>query len=147
MFGEYTGEVTVSLPSARFVYDMKGRKDFPLASKFRTALRANRAAWFALLPGRSLRPQVELPSAVLQRGSTVSAAVRIPNAPGKHAVKIRAMTPAGKHADWLDQTLIVGSVPAPLTLPLAYNDPGGKWQMRATDLFGNQAAKAKLRVW
>jgi hypothetical protein len=59
---------------------------------------------------------------------------------------IRATTPAGLPAPWLDRTVIAGRQPVEVTLPLAHNDPTGDWVIRAVDLFGNLETAVTLHV-
>ncbi len=146
LLGDYRGEVRVRLPEERFVSDLKKRKSLGRTAAFTVTLRPNRAEFFALQPEPVSKPQLHLPASPARLGATVSATVQIPNASGQHPVMIRAITPAGLPAAWLDRTVIVGRQPLELTLPFAYNDPPGDWQIRAVDLFGNQGTTATLHV-
>ena len=47
---------------------------------------------------------------------------------------------------WNFQKYLVGRDGTEFDLPVAYNDPQGKWEISATDLFTNAAAVAKLDV-
>jgi hypothetical protein len=146
LLGDYHGEVRVRLPEERFVSDLKKRKSLGRTAAFAVTLRPNRAEFFALQPEPVSKPQLHLPESPARLGATVSATVQIPNASGQHPVMIRAITPAGLPAAWLDRTVIVGRQPLEVTLPFAYNDPPGDWQIRAVDLFGNQGSTATLHV-
>ena len=80
------------------------------------------------------------------RGETANLTIRIPNAKGQHAVRIRATTPAGRDAEWLRQVVLVDGKGAIVAAPIAHNDPVGTWTFRAVDLFTDQAGEAKLIV-
>jgi hypothetical protein len=143
LFGTYEGNVNIGLPTPRFVCDLKGRKSLGQTSQFTTALRPNRAAFFALLPQAPPVPELRLPASA-RPGSVVSASLRLPNAVGQEAIRISATSPTGASAEWLNQTLIVGDQPVPLTLPFARNDPAGTWEIRATGLLDNRARTTKI---
>ena len=146
LFGNYDGPVTVSLPEARLVQDLRQRKSLGKTATFTTTLRANRATFFALQAAEEARPEIHLPGATAKRGDTLSASVAIPNATGKHPVLIRATAPDGKQAEWLDRNLLVDGQPAEWKLPIAWNDAVGDWTVKVVDLLTNQSTTAKLRV-
>ena len=70
----------------------------------------------------------------------------LPGAPGDQALRLRATTPAGQPADWLDRVLLAGEEGVDIELPLAHNDPVGTWTLQATELFTEQTATAQWQV-
>jgi hypothetical protein len=146
LLGSYQGEVRVRLHQARFVSDLKKRKSLGRTADFAVALRPNRAEFFALQPEPVSKPQLKLPTSPARLGEVVSVTIQIPHASGRHPVIIRATTPAGLPAPWLDRTVIAGPQPLEVTLPLAHNDSPGDWVIRAVDLFGNLGTAVTLHV-
>ncbi|MBN1348309.1 beta-galactosidase trimerization domain-containing protein [candidate division KSB1 bacterium] len=144
LFGEHEGEVRVTLPQEQYVYDLKQHTVLVRVKQFVTNLRPNRASFFALLPVPA--PEVELKpeKSKIRRGTVLNATVSVPDAVGKHAVRIRVSTPDGKPADWFDQVLIVDKTPVTVQLPFAFDDPSGKWKISAIDLVTNKPVIAEV---
>jgi hypothetical protein len=142
--GRYKGAVKVSLPKARYVYDLKRQLPVEQSRVFTTNLRPSRASFFALLPSPAPEPLLTLPASSLEAGAALKASVSIPNAAGKHPVILRLVTPAGAQAGWFAEALIVGTEPVAFTLAFAHNDPPGEWQIQATDLLGKKTTSEKL---
>jgi hypothetical protein len=145
LFGTHEGNVSVTLPAPRVVCDLKAHKNLGETALFTTALRPNRAAFFALLPRAALFPELKL-AAAARRGDVVSASLRMPNAAGQHAIRLTATTPSGQPAEWFNRTLIVGDQLVPFALPFACNDPTGDWQVQATDLYASRSTTAKVTL-
>jgi hypothetical protein len=70
----------------------------------------------------------------------------VPRSSGLHALRIRATTPHGRPADWLDQVVIADRRGAQVPIPIAFNDPPGRWTVAATDLYTENTASATLTV-
>jgi beta-galactosidase len=146
LLGDYSGEVKVALPESRTVYDLRAHAQLGNVTEFTPVLKPNRATFFALSPQPIAAPRLKLRETAVERGTTVQATVSIPRSEGKHAVMIRATTPAGDNAEWLDTTLMVGSDSVALTLPFALNDPPGQWQIRATELLSGEMTTATVTL-
>ena len=145
LLGPYDGDVTVELPEARRVYDVRERRDLGLTGVFTVALRRSRASFFAALPDVVPTPELDLPESAMA-GSPTEARVRMPRAAGKHAVKIRVTLPNGEPAEWLDQTVMAQRDAVPIWLPIAYNDPKGDWTVQAIELFSDVKAAKVITV-
>lgn len=79
-------------------------------------------------------------------GAMLKANIHAPGAKGLRAVKLTATLPNNQPADWLDQVVMVGPGDASMSLPIAYNDPAGKWTVHATDLYTNRVTKSDFLV-
>ena len=146
LFGNYDGEVVVSLPAERHVYDVKQQQSIGNVKKFTTTAKSNRAQFFALLPEKTDLPELTLQQKTLQRGSTATAQISLPHSSGKHAVRIQLQTPAGKLANWFDEKIIAGRQTQSVVIPIAHNDPPGEWKVLATDLYSGNAVEQKFMV-
>jgi len=144
LFGSYEGEVRVTLPEEKHVYDLRHHKALGQVKSFMTELVPNRASFYVLLPEEAPTVSLTLARDVVPRGTTVKATVAVPGASGKHAVRICVSTPGGRPAEWFNQVAIVGKEPVELQLPFAYNDPVGDWAIRAIDLYTDEAVAARL---
>lgn len=98
-----------------------------------------RASFFALTPGPVRAPALELP-ATARRGAVLTARVAAPNAKGLHALRLRARTPDGTPFEHWEQTVITDANGTTVRLPLAFNDPAGRWDVTLTDCFSPEAA-------
>ncbi len=146
LLGTYEGDVTVHLPAARVVCDLKGRTVTGTAEEFATYLRPHRAAFFALLPESAAKPVLELETESTVQGSVLSAGIRVPGAKGKHVIRVSATTPEGRTASWLERTRIVTGERQRIRLPFAHNDPPGQWTVHAVDLYTDQRSSATVTL-
>ena len=143
--GEDEG-VQVELAEPRFVYDLRLKKALGQQKAFATRVLASRATFLVLAPGELPRVKASLGKAEVAQGELARLRLEVPGAAGLHALRLRAATPDGKPAEWLDQVILVGKEPKEVTLPIAFNDPPGKWEIRLIDLFTDQAEAVPLTV-
>ncbi|MFQ6131724.1 MAG: beta-galactosidase trimerization domain-containing protein [Armatimonadota bacterium] len=136
----------VRLPSARHVYDLRRHKALGRVKRFRTEIIPSRATFFALLPKAAPGPAISLDRPRVAPGTLVTARLMVPGADGLHALRIRARTPEGTPAEWLDQVVIVGREAREVALPIAFNDAPGQWTISAVDLYTDKAVGIGLRV-
>jgi hypothetical protein len=126
-------------PEFPWVYDIK--QDLPAGQThwFIAELPQGRATFHALLPGPLPQMQVEMP-AKAARGSGVKVRVAVPEARGRHAIRLTARRPDGSPARYWEQNLIVDRTPVEIVLPVAFNDPAGAWTVTLRDVFGSETA-------
>ncbi|MFP4056614.1 MAG: beta-galactosidase [Candidatus Brocadiia bacterium] len=139
-------QARVELDQFRRVYDLRRKRDLGLVKSFACGIVGSRPTWLLLAP-RGIRGV----KASLDRGEVVAGQrpvlrLQVPGAAGLHAVRIRATTPDGEPAEWLDQVVIVGAEPRKVTLPIALNDPPGQWIVRALDVYSERVVSVVLRV-
>ncbi|MFZ0929919.1 MAG: beta-galactosidase trimerization domain-containing protein [Syntrophobacteraceae bacterium] len=138
-------EITVSLPSTGFVYDLRGSRALGACERFTTTIVPNRASFFVLTNKPAPAPGIRLEKTAVTQGTVVKAAVFVPGAEGLHAVKIRVEV-GERHLDWFDRDLIVGQDPAQVEIPVAFNDPVGDYRIIVSDLFSNGTSETNLKV-
>jgi hypothetical protein len=124
-----------------WVYDIKHGLTVGPANWFIVDLPPGKAAFYVLLPGPLPPMAVELPKQA-KRGTPIMLKLSVPQARGLHAIKLRARLPDGTPATFWNQTVQVAKEPLAVTLPLAFNDPVGQWQIVVTDLFGSETEQA-----
>ena len=106
----------------------------------------SRPTFLVLGPKRLARVRASLTAAAIAPGGQTRLKLQVPGAAGLHAVRIRATTPDGQIAEWLNQVVIVGPNPKETVIPIAVNDPKGKWTIKAIDLFTERAERVTLTV-
>ena len=146
LLGDHTGEATVTLPQPQMVYDVKTHACLGHTAAFSVSLKAHRASFFSLSEEEIPAPVLQLKQAKLRRGMTTAPTLALPRAEGNHAVLVRAVTPEGKNADWLEHTLVTGRETATVTLPFAHNDPPGEWKISATELVSGRQCSVTLNL-
>lgn len=139
-------DVKVSIPAARHVYDLRHRRYLGHQQTFSTRVLPSRPTFLVLSPKELPQVEPSLSQAEVNKGDSPELRLVIPKATGLHALRIRAETPSGHRADWLDKVLLVGSDPKTVTAPIAYNDPAGQWKIRIIDLYTDKAGQVVLTV-
>ena len=138
--------VTVTLPEARHVYDLRGGVYRGVAERFSAAKLGNRATFF-VLSERELAPCVlRLSKEMWPRGSRAMVEFSHPGSDATHAARLRVLHPDGVHADWYDRVILVPPGGARALLPIAHNDPPGTWMLTATDLYTGAATKMRMTL-
>ena len=145
LLGGQDAEARLTLTGPRHVYDLRQRRALGQVQSFTTKLHANRASFFALLPEATGGARLVLPETVA-RGTLVKARLSVPDAAGKHAVRLGATMPDGLPAPWLNRLVIVDRNATNLDLPWAHNDRPGLWTLEAIDLYTNQASTVRVTV-
>lgn len=139
-------EATVNLSEARHVYDLRRHSYLGQVKTFNTKIIPCRATFFALAPTPVQTTSVALSSANVTPGTVLTATVRVPGANSVQAVKLRAFQPTGQPADWLDTVVMVPPGGSTVSLPVAFNDPSGKWTLTVTELYTNKSTKTTFVV-
>ena len=136
---------TMFLPQPRFVYDLRNRKSLGQVDRFPVRIIPNRATFLVFATKAVPQAKLTVDPPETARGTVATVRVSVPGAEGLHAFRIR-VTNGREHLDWLDQIVIVGEEAAEFPIPVAFNDPTGRWQVEATDLFTNEPVTAELAV-
>jgi hypothetical protein len=142
--GEASSQVTVELPQAVQVYDIRHRRALGRVRHFETEILPGRAAFFATMPEAG-DLGIALAKSSVPRGEVARAAIRVKGASGLHALRLRTRV-GDEPLEWLSQNVITGSEPAEIVLPVAHNDPKGFYQVEAIDILTGQTAVTELVV-
>lgn len=146
LFGRYTGQAQVRIPEPRFVYNLKTGENLGETTQFSIKLRANRAVFFALLPGPGAAPSLALTANEVAPGEEVHCSVEAPGASGRRPFAVKVSAPDGVSAPWFERNIIAGSAPVRFSLPFAYNDPRGDWTIHVSDVLTKEAATATVHL-
>ncbi|MFW6161252.1 MAG: beta-galactosidase, partial [Planctomycetota bacterium] len=145
----HTGEdeaVRVELNQPRHVRDLRVGRSFEAVRAFPTKILGSRPTWLVLSPKPLAAVTAKLAKPTVKRGTQPTLRLQVPGAQGLHAIRLRATTPEGKAAEWLHQVVIVGAEPVEVPLPIARNDPQGRWTLRVIDLFTDIGPELTLAV-
>jgi hypothetical protein len=131
--------VLVDLAGRWYVYGLQGRRSFGPRRFFGTQVVPARPTFVVLARNPFERIRVSLASSEVSAGEVARLRLSAPGSGGLRAVRLRA-------AEWLHQVVLVGAEPKEVPLPIAFNDPPGKWTVRATDLFTDESEEVTLTV-
>ena len=106
----------------------------------------NRPTWLATAPATVPAVKLALSADSVARGGTLDLKATAPGAAGLHAVYVEVQAPAGEPAEWLGGELMVDGRGATCVLPVAYNDPVGRWTASATDLYTGKTTTVTYTV-
>lgn len=137
--------VELTAPQSRWVYDLRNRKVTGPVTQFVTPVIPNRATFVVLASQAVPPPQLVPTRTTVHRGEVLQATLAVPNAEGRHALRLRVRT-GDRPLPWFDQTVIAGPQPKPIVVPIAHNDPAGRYEITATDVFTATASPAVVQV-
>jgi hypothetical protein len=126
-------------PELPWVYDIKHDLPSGQTQWFIDELPPGRATFHAILPGPLATMRVEMPETVA-RGDGVNVRLALPEARGRHAIRLTATRPDGSAARFWEQNVIVDREPVEVVLPVAFNDPAGVWTVTFRDVFGSETS-------
>ena len=139
-------EALVQLPEARHVYNLRSGKDLGRTASLSVPILANRATFLVLAPEPVPDVELKLSTERPAPGEVVRLTAAVPGAAGLHAVRVRVRTPAGEAAEWLNRELMVDDQGQGCDLPVAFNDPVGRWTVEATDLYTERITTTRYMV-
>ena len=139
----------ITLPAPRHVYDLRTGKYLGNVTQVSSTLRWGRANFFLALPYRVDGVDVRLPARTPAAGQILDAEIRLrvpAGAKEKHVVLVEVLDPKGEKPGWGRQVLVLNGGAGTVSLPVAFNDAGGKWRVRATELFSGKAGEVAWTV-
>jgi hypothetical protein len=139
-------EALLKLPEARHVYNLRSGKDLGRTASLSVPIWPKRATFLVLAPQPAPDVQLKLSADRAARGQVLRLTASVPGAAGLHAVRVRVKTPAGEVAEWLNRELMVDDRGEACDLPVAFNDPVGRWTVEATDLYTEKTTTTGYRV-
>lgn len=137
--------VTVSLSGKKYVYDLRGGKQHGPCDSFQTSLVPDRASFFLLTDRPLSELEMRLAAKDVGRGSVVRGEISVPDAQGLVGVKLRVKS-CDRYLPWHDQVMVVGKVPVPVELPIAYNDPAGEYRLVVKEVFSGREWEFPITV-
>ncbi len=140
-------EVNVVFDGGRkvFIYDLRTGQAAGQQDRIALTLRLAHPTWLVLLPQPAPAAAITLDLASAPRGHVVKASLSVPDSHATHVFRIHVQA-GDRNLDWLNQNVLVGREPKTFDLPVAHNDPVGRYVVVATDLFTGQPSKATFTV-
>lgn len=136
----------VTLPHSSFVSDLRqGTVKGPI-SRVKVDLVPGRATFLVLSPSSFPAVRMSLSSSSARVGDILSLTLSVPEAKGLHAFSINALMPDQRQADWPKRIVLVGQEEKSVPIPIAWNDPCGRWEIKAKDLFTGQESSVHFEV-
>ena len=140
-------DFVLTLDKSRWVYDLRDQRDLGKQSEIRLRLSTGRATFLALLPEAAPELRALLSSEGVRLGETPELRVNLPGATGAHAVRMTAVKPDGSEADWVRAVRVVPRGEAVrLPIPIALDDPVGRWMVSVKDLYTNRVVEVPFTV-
>ena len=131
-----SGRPYTALP---WVYDLKSDLPAGQTNWFIDELPPGRATFHAILPGPLAAMKAEMPKQA-ERGGAVKLRLSVPEARGRHTIRIEATRPDGTPVRFWSQNVLCDRAPVEIVLPVAWNDPVGVWTVTFRDIFGSETA-------
>jgi len=140
------GGATVRLAEPAFVYDVRRGQALGRTGLISIPDGRDWPRLYALLPagGTALRMAVDSPTR-LGRPVTVKLTLEGP-APEGRVIRLRVFGPDGRERECYRRYPRLPGPSLALAIPLALNDPAGKWTLRARDVATGATAEANLEV-
>jgi hypothetical protein len=140
--------VKLVLPREMFVYDVRAPKMLGRQTEITVTLDPYEPAIFAASPVAIAALEISAPARV-QRGESVQIGLGFARASpaATHVFHLDVIDPAGKTVDYYSGNIISSQGHAAKLLPVAYNDPCGKWTLRVHDLLSGQTRTIAVEVY
>jgi len=143
-------QVTIRLPVAAQVYDVRGRVDLGRQPQFATWLVPDDPKVFALLPYAVRGVRVSAPAQAVAAGATASFPVALDlgglQPAGRHCLRVELVGPDGTLRRHYSRNVLLDKLKGTVCVDLALSDPPGRWQVRVTDVASGISAAAGFQV-
>lgn len=140
----------VTFGDAAFTYDVRAGMPLGNVDQFETPFQPDRARLYCRLPYSVRRIAVEAAAARCKRGDPVPLELSLETAgkavPGRHWFHLDVAGPDGAPLLHYAQNVPVVDGKGSALIPLAFNDPVGRWQVRARDVATGLTAETQFRV-
>jgi hypothetical protein len=137
---EEPAQITISWSGSMHTYDIRGRQDVAETAKHQAILQPWSPLTFTRAPQPVPKCRIDAPEQV-QPGTplaiTVTDESSLPEATFR-IVRLELLTPAGQPYELYAQNVLVKSTPHTVIVPLAHNDPPGRWLLKARDVMTGQ---------
>lgn len=138
-----TWEVVIPLKKEGYIYDVRTKKYLGFGNKVETLLGPGEAKLFACLPYRIREVKVKSKSGkLIQRGDKVICDIYVIPEGGcplqNHTVYITVLDSTGNDRFYLAKTLYLTSGRGSFSIPIALNDPIGKWRVSVKEVISGK---------
>ncbi len=143
------GPVTLRLEDeqGRHLYDLRAGRDLGPVAEVPLALPPGETRLLATAPYRVEALELTAPARVRAASAvTVGLALRCSGRPGDHVLRVEVADPAGRMVEPYCRNVLAEAGRATVAVPLAPNDPRGRWTVTARDVVSGRRATASLEV-
>ena len=147
--GNQAAGYSIEFPVESYVFNVRTGKRHGRKRAITDRLEPGDAALYALLPYDIGRFSLALSHPNIQPGDTMRYDLNFQAAEGEsglHVFRIEVIAPDGKLLPHYGSILPAENGKASGSIPMALNDPKGRWQVRARDVATNQQAIVEFRV-
>ncbi len=146
LLGEHTGDVTVTLPERRYVYDIKAGKKVGMTDTFTVSLKKSRASVYALLPESMAEATIDFALPQDSERSTMTIGIGVPGMSGASVMKVTLRQPDGTPAPWLPNHVLTENGVGTVTIPLPFvrETPIGIWSLEVVDMLSGATTKQEF---
>jgi len=138
--------IRLVLPHEFEAYDVRKGQALGRRKELAATLEPYEPAIYALLPTAASALHVSAPARV-PRGGNAQVGVRISTAAGTHVFHMDVVDPAGAVVPHYSGNLLAPQGRAGKLVPIAYNDPPGRWQVRVKDVLTGSMQTAVMEVY
>jgi hypothetical protein len=140
--------VRLTLPGDRLVYDVRARKAAGNLRELQVTLDPYEPAIFAIAPSPMPELEVSTPARV-SRGDTAELGIGFGTGTpaARHVLHVDVVNPSGKIVDYYSGNLLGPEGRASKLVPVAVNDPPGRWEVRVRDLLTGQSRTSAFEVY
>ena len=143
-------EVSIQLPRAAYVCDVRERKSLGKTGRLQTRLVPGEPKVYALLPYAVGAIKVTPVAATVDAGQMAVFHVELElggaEPAGSHCLRVEVLTPTGQPVRHYAQNVLTESPAAHVRIPLALSDTPGTWSLRATDVASGRSASVSFLV-
>lgn len=143
-------QVEVSLPRAAWLYNVRESKPLGRASTATVRLSPGDPVILALLPKKVSAIQLNAASETVAAGDpirlTATLTVDGEKLSGRHCLHVHVLGPDGTARRHYARNVLTEAPQAAIEVPLALNDPPGRWQIRVQDVATGHAAELDVLV-
>jgi hypothetical protein len=140
--------VRLTIPRDRFVYDVRAAKPLGRVSEISVTLDPYEPTIFAVAPSQVAALELSTPERV-KRGESAIVVVRFAAATPatNHVLHVDVINPSGQTVDYYSGNLLAPEGHAGKVLPIAVNDPAGRWEIRVRDVLTGQSRTSAFEVF
>jgi hypothetical protein len=140
--------VRLTIPRDRFVYDVRNARALGKVSEISVTLDPYEPTVFAVAPSQIADLQLSTPARV-KRGETATVGVSFAAATpaANHVLHVDVVNPSGQTVGYYSGNLLAPEGHAAKALPIAVNDPIGRWEIRVRDVLTGQSKITAVEVF
>jgi Beta-galactosidase trimerisation domain len=146
-FLEHDAEITIEWSVPRHAYDVRGRRDLGMSGSCKTTLSPWDPVIITLSAQPISTPAVEVAPQV-NAGTQLEVKLASEALPGQtvRVVRLEIETPSGQTYQLYERNLLLSGASHTERIPLAHNDPKGRWRVSIRDVMTGQLQQASFEV-